>query len=633
MCGIGGIAWKAQPGTDLSGSLQRMQKKLQHRGPDGNGIWMNETKGLVHTRLSILDLSESGRQPMLSADGSIALTYNGEIYNFIELRDELEKTGSSFKSRTDSEVILRGYEREGLAFFKKLNGIFAFAISDTLQNKLVLCRDPIGVKPFYYFLDSEKLAFSSEIAPLFESQIVEPLPDPVALDLFFSLNYIPAPYSGFQNIRQLMPGEVLVVDQNLQTTRSSIQLRQSPLSDETLKDPKIAQGKFENIFLRTLEMQTRSDVPVCLFLSGGIDSSCIAAGLKQIRRSSDLTALTFSFDQSQFDESKHAKDVATALGFKHEVISQGSHLDESLFETNQFLDMPFGDSSILAFWKLSSRTREQFKVALSGDGADESLAGYETYVASLMAHRLQKIPGFSRSEKMAPMIERFFPSSNARYPLKQKAHRFLLHAGKGFPRCHARWRMIQTEEMKQKVYSQKLQSFAFSAKSDQLYMEPLKHVEGHHSALEQALWMDFHFYLPNDMLVKVDRSSMAHGLEVRVPMLDLDLVPFFWNLPDEQKLHHGRGKMILRNWLKTQIPADLVDRPKAGFNVPVSHYFRNQWAEILKSQMQKTTSWQEYLNSDAIHSLIKSHQQNKIDAGHELYGLLSFFFWWNRYFS
>lgn len=625
MCGIAGIYEFASQVKVCLETINRMRESLAHRGPDSSNIYYDDVVGLCHTRLSILDLSEKASQPMKTQDGRFVITYNGEIYNYKDLRKELEGDGFSFYSNSDTEVVLKSYIRWGEDFLDKLSGIFSFAIWDSSEGKLFLARDPLGVKPLFYSTDEKTFRFGSEIKSILKDRRVSREFSAEGLDTYFTYGYSAAPMTGLKSVKQLLPGHCATVN------KTGLQLRrywQFPFREP--KDMPLEEHleEFESVFKKVVKRQIISDVPVGVLLSGGLDSSALSWALAS-QGVNDVKAFSAGFSESSFDETPVASSVAASLGlefFSRVIEVNAVGLIEKI---SKFVEEPTADSSMLAVYLLSSMASEHVKVALGGDGADEILAGYETYRANDFARFYRMIPAFIRKSIISPMV-RSIPVSDKRYSLHLKANRFIDGAEQGPIRDHCNWRSMMFQRHKRKLYSDDF--LQRSEKFDPIarYAEIIENARIDRDRLGSYLHADTAFYLPNDMLVKVDRMSMAHGLEVRVPFLDVDFVSHCINLPSNLKLRDGKKrKYILNQMLSPHIDKKILKRPKAGFNIPLEKWMRQPEMVELFNSMLNTHQDQvkNYFNISEISLHLENHIKQRQNNAHLLFTLLMFFYW------
>ena len=627
MCGIAGVFHHAAPERPVDvGVLQAMTASLAHRGPDGEGIWHAPGIGLGHRRLSIIDLSENGRQPMADASGTLLLTYNGEIYNFRELRQTLEGRGHRFRSTSDTEVLLLGYREWGTDVVQRISGIFAFALWDASARRLFLSRDPLGVKPLFYSDRGGTLRFGSEIKAILSDPAVDRTPDVAALDAFLTFSYTPAPATGFAAVRQLLPGQCALFDRRGGRFWSywGCPYGEQPSGAEFAA----AVAEFTARFDRVTAAQMVSDVPVGAFLSGGLDSAAVVRAAQRARRG-PIHALTVGFDVPGFDERDVAQRTARALGTEwsaQEVALDATALVPAL---SRHMEEPTADSSMLPVYLLCREARRRFTVALSGDGADEILAGYDTYRATRLAAWYRRLPAAVRQRIVAPLAHRL-PLQDRKYSLHAKATRFIRAAELGPGRDHCAWRIAFDDRLKDRLYTPAFRRHV----RDPLgaYARHVDEVPPHREWLAGLLHADTVFYLPNDMLVKVDRMSMANGLEVRVPFLDPEMVRFCASLPGEFKLRRGRiRKHILRESLRDSLPPDVLDRPKSGFNVPLQPWMRSTLRDLMLDTVRaRSSDLGELLRLDGLEAVADEHRRRAADHAHALFAVLMLALWFEN---
>lgn len=564
MCGILGYR-NYRNGREIDReTFSRLIDTLAHRGPDDKGIYQARGTGLGHRRLSIIDLTPGGKQPMGSPDQKVWLVYNGEIYNFKTIREKLGKLGHKFVSTSDTEVLLHAYLEWDLNCLARLNGIFAFGLWDERRHRLWLVRDQIGVKPLYFADYQGTLYFASEIQTLLAIPEIPRTIDPEGIDAYFTFSYVPAPYTGYKHIKQVLPGHYLLLEGEAQ---KSAQYWDLPLDSPkiNLDEPQCIQ-EFDRLFTETVQRQMVSDVPLGAFLSSGTDSFAVARAMRQTG-SGEVTAFSIGFSDKRFDELDNTRLAAAALGVK--LVAERLQVDfrHLLEKIAPHCEDPFADSSCLPMYLLCSIASKHVKVALSGDGGDELLAGYQVYKANRYARVFRKLPDFVKHGLVQPLAD-LIPDVGGKYTHREKLRRFIYGAGQGAGRDHASWRVIIPQELKQRIYTPEFRSAVKDFDPLSLYTQFITSAKDKGcSDLESYLYADLRFYLPNDMLVKVDRMSMAHGLEVRVPFLDLELVNFCWRLPDHLKIAGGQLKYILRQTIKDLYPPILQKLPKSGFNM------------------------------------------------------------------
>lgn len=546
---------------------------LSHRGPDASGIYTDLGIGLGHRRLSIIDISDAAAQPMASSDKQIWLTYNGELYNFPELKILLQQKGYHFRSSSDTEVVLHAYIEWGIECVRRFNGIFAFAIWDARLKRMFLVRDHIGVKPLFYTDYNGIFYFASEVPALLNFPNIPREPDYLGIDSYFTFSYIPAPYTGYKHIRQLLPGHYLIFEKKSQHI---IKYWDVPFGEKKIRTSEQEYlDEMDALFAEVVARQMISDVPVGIFLSAGTDSFAIARTIVKTGKK-DIQAFSIGFKHQAFNELDKTRLAAKTLEIP--LISQnlGEDIEHIIDHVARHSQEPFADSSSLPLYLLSEMASRHVKVVLSGDGADELLGGYPIYKANHYAEIYRRFPSWIRTGLLRPLA-RWVPDIGGKYTYKEKVSRFLYGAEQGKGLDHVSWRVFIHQEWKKKLYTPDFYHAVKEFNPLELYLNHILHAKAQGcSDLDACLYADLKFYLPNDMLVKVDRMSMAHGLEVRVPFLDIEMVTFCWQLPEYLKIHHGTLKYILRKLIADCYPRTLQQMPKSGFNVIT---YRNLWSQ------------------------------------------------------
>ncbi|MCD6401845.1 MAG: asparagine synthase (glutamine-hydrolyzing), partial [Anaerolineales bacterium] len=600
MCGITGF-WQLKGNNKelLKDTIIKMTKTFTHRGPDDSGFYINKETGIAlgHRRLSILDLSPKGHQPMESFSGRHVIVYNGEVYNYKELRKEIENDFNiKFKSSSDTEVVLAGFEVWGIEeTLKRLNGMFAFALWDKKEKKLYLARDRIGIKPLYYGVQNGILFFASELKAIRANRFFKPKINRNALALFFRHNYIPAAYSIYKNVKKLEPAHYAVIDRNLNI---NIQCYWDikRITKEGIKNPidlleKDAVFELERLLLDSVKKRMIADVPLGAFLSGGIDSSTVVA-LMQAQSNISVKTFTIGFYEDNYNEAKFAKDVTKHLGTDHtELYVTPKETMDVIPKLPDMYDEPFSDSSQIPTFLVSQLTRRYVTVSLSGDGGDETFGGYNRYFwADNIWEKINFMPLILRSQ-ITKIISLFSPE-------------FIDNFFKTIE-------VIVPEKFKQTLYGDKLHKLSeilTSRSPDEIYKRLISHWKSPETLVlnsiepkiiiddffriknlipefkDRMMFFDLMTYLPDDILTKVDRASMSVSLEARVPILDHRIVEFSKRLPLSFKIKNGKSKWILRQVLYKYVPKELVERPKMGFGVPIDNWIRDplrDWAEDL----------------------------------------------------
>lgn len=636
MCGFAGLVNSQRAGL-TENRLREMGQAIVHRGPDADGVWIGAELGvgLVHRRLSIQDLSPAGAQPMVSASGRYVIAFNGEIYNFRQIRADLEKEGCVFRGHSDTEVMLASIECWGIkASLARFSGMFAFALVDTHKRSLLLARDRMGEKPLYYGWQGNTLLFGSELKALRAHPDWKGGVEPQALALLLRHNVIPAPWSIHPGIFKVPPASLIYFDlTNLSPGRSPEPSRYWLLEDCFGAS---ASGTFdecslqlERLLSNVIEEQMVSDVPLGAFLSGGIDSSTVVA-LMQKRASQPVRTFSIGFDEPGFNEAIHAAEVARHLGTRHtELYVKPEDALQLVPRLPELYDEPFADSSQLPTFLVSEMTRKHVTVALSGDGGDELFCGYTRYpsVVNRWQHRFS---GSALGRKAVSFIPEGLASRGLRAAVPSQRGRSLLAIGHRLKAERAMAKAGDLSEFYRQSVSFWNEPECFTKPvGEGIYGLNAPSPEGvPDNGMKTLMWRDLNWYLPDDILVKVDRAAMACSLETRIPMLDPRVVSFALSLPLSYNVRGSVGKQVLRSVLYRHVPQALVDRPKQGFAVPVGQWLRGplrDWAESLltPSIFQK----QEYLNEDVVMAYWHEHLRGREDYSSELWGILMFLAW------
>lgn len=615
MCGVVGLV--DQKGVDKN-LLVRMSNTLIHRGPDDAGVWMDDSGviGLGHRRLSIIDLSQAGRQPMSDSNRDVCVVFNGEIYNFQELRQELEKKGYKFRTRTDTEVIIYSYKEWGIKCLDKFNGMFALAICDKEKNQMVLVRDRLGKKPLYYYSAPGIFMFASELKalmahPIFSKEISEE-----GLVLYFTFGYIPAPFSIFSNTYKLPPGCYLLYD--LDTGATKIEKYWDP-RDAFLNSSKInlseeeAQEEVENLLQSAAKYRLIADVPVGVLLSGGIDSSLVAAIASKL--APGIQTFSVGFREKKYDEAPFAKNIAQSLGTNHHEFYVFAKDTLGILEKlPEIYDEPFADSSALPTYLISKLARQHVKVVLTGDGGDELFWGYRTYFHFKKLLKLSYIPFILRGPT-ALALSSFFSGKWKRrlhllsYSSPDEIY-FSLISGDRF------WELKKFLTIKARPRPQRLLNYERFKK----FFEE--------TPLETASLFDLCYPLPDDYLVKVDRATMFNSLEARSPFLDYRLVEYALRLPLKFKFQRNQSKYLVKKILSQYLPKGMWDRPKKGFACPAGEWLRGSLQELLFDNIRGDV---DFIDVAYIRNLAKAHVDGKADCSEILWPFLIFKMGENRW--
>jgi asparagine synthase (glutamine-hydrolysing) len=618
MCGIAGFV--NCPGEPADRAiLERMTATLAHRGPDGDGFYVLGPAALGHRRLSIIDLS-GGAEPMSNEDGSIWITYNGELYNDPELRKELEAKGHRYRSSCDVESLIHLYEEEGLEFARRLNGMFAAAIWDANRGRLVLVRDRMGQKPLFYGeLPSGGLAFGSEPKAVLAHPGIGRALDHASLARYLFYEYVPAPHSIWRSLQKLPRGHALCWEAG--SFRVFRYWHPADSAPQEL-DFETASERFWTELRDSVARHRRSDVPIGVFLSGGIDSSSVAAALCEVEPANKVRTFSIGFEDPSFDESSHSRAFALHLGTDHH--EQTFSIDsvyQLLPQVARWLDEPFGDASILPTHLLSRFARSEVKVILGGDGADELLAGYPMFAAERAAGVFRRLPRSAQS--LAGAAARRLPVDHRNFSFDFKIKQFLRGAAEPLPLAHQRWMgSFSGAEIAELCVG----GGAIDVEEEHLHRAGL--LGGGTDPLSRSLALYQDTYLPEDILTKVDRASMACGLEVRAPFLDAKLVDFVHSLPPSYKYGRNRTKRLLKRAAVSRLPAAVLARPKKGFGIPVASWLRGPLAPLMNQLLgRERLERQGFFKPDIVARRIAEHMSGRHDHRKPLWTLLVFQLW------
>lgn len=592
MCGIAGIfSTKVSAPADIPVTISRMIQTIQHRGPDYQGSWVGAGIALGHARLSIIDLSSAGHQPMPNGDSSIHIVFNGEIYNFIELRAQLKELGYHFKSHTDTEVILNGYHCWGEQIFKRLRGMFAIALWDQRSEKLVLARDRVGKKPLFYAWHGDVLLFGSEIKAILAWPGFKREPDYEAIHHYLTLQYIPAPWSAFKGVKKLPQATYMVVTRDGQANIQKYWTLPEPLKAHHRPLPELKE-ELVTLLDETVRMRMITDVPLGAFLSGGVDSSAIVAMMAR-HSSGRVKTFCIGFDEANYDERAYARMVAERYDTDHHEMVVRPDAAAILPLLAWHYNEPFADPSAIPTYYVSQIARQHVTVALNGDGGDESFLGYSRYSQCLQTEWISRLPRPMR--QIASRIVQSIPPGVDRYRALRVARRWLSYAGEKDSRRYAASIAYFYEHDKVAGYDHRLRPFLDNSSLDLLepyFRQSTSYVGG-------AAWADIHTYLPDDLLVKVDVASMAHGLEARSPLLDHKLMEWAARIPAAQKMEGGITKSILKSALEPFLPKEILYRPKMGFGVPIDEWLKGELKEFAYDTLLSTKARQRGLITPA----------------------------------
>lgn len=611
MCGLAGFWGKGDAAIG-----RRMISTLTHRGPDYQGVWSEGPITLAHARLSILDLDPRSHQPFFSSEGDLAIVFNGEIYNFQELRSTLEKAGFTFRTTSDTEVLLYAYAYWGKACLQYLRGMFAFAIYDRARERLFLARDPMGKKPLYYTFQSGLFAFASEIKALWQHPDIPKRLSLPALHAYLVLDYVPTPYSISEGIYKLEGGHYLIVEKGQLVEHAAYW--EPPLLEADFPLPE-ALSRLDTLLAEATRLRLIADVPVGVFLSGGIDSSLVAWYAQQ---HSETPILTFSigFPETSYDESDYASLVAKHLGTDHHTaILTPQKTIELLDEVFPKLDEPFADASILPTYFLSQFARQSVIVALGGDGGDELQAGYPTFIAEKYAALLSWMPR-SLIQVLRWSAEKTLPPSDANIAFDFKVRQFLQGFTGPAVERHTRWlASFLPEELPMLLQP----AFAEGAATQlsQWLSTYVRRLPKDASLFAQTAYLYYKTYLQDDILVKVDRASMYNSLEVRAPLLDKEVVGFLASLPLSYRQRGHQTKFLLKKLMAGRLPDAILYRPKKGFGVPLPRWLREDLREPIAAELLRPDPW---FRPEAIRVLWEAHQARRANHRKRLWNLYTF---------
>ena len=625
MCGIAGYF-----GHGDERALKNMGNQLRHRGPDDEGFYLKGNVGLAHRRLSIIDLSQKAHQPMSNEDDTVWLTFNGEIYNFRELRTKLS-VAHLFKSSTDTEVIIHLYEELGTKVFSEIDGMFALALYDAKTEKIILARDRLGKKPLYWGVFDRTLIFGSELKAILAHPLSKNSLDLKSLNKYLQYEYVPTPHTIFKNIFKLEPGHFL-------TYNGAGQLRKEKFWSVSFNQENAEQD--ESYFLKALDEQLNaavakrliSDVPLGVFLSGGLDSSTIAY---YAARNSCQKIKTFSigFEEDSFDESKYARMVSAAIGTEHYERILGARESLNIIpQVFDLLDEPLADASILPTFLLSQFTRDYVTVAVGGDGSDELFCGYDTFVADRLANFYESLPLFLRQNVIESAVRRL-PVSPKNFSFDFKAKKFIsgFYGPKKYR--HQRWLGSFDKSEKSRLFRAEVWK-EIEAENEFEEIDAYIRESGTRDYHQQLIYLYLRMYLMDDVLVKVDRASMFNSLEVRSPFLDTRVVDLVNGVPFKLKFSGLKTKYILKRLMSDKLPREIVFRRKKGFGIPLAEWINDDLKPlVLELLSERAIKEQGLFNYEYVHELLGDHFARRADNRKPIWTLMAFQLWWNRWYK
>lgn len=630
MCGICGII--STEGEVSNEIVRKMNNSMSHRGPDDDNIYINNDHtagifvGLGHRRLSIIDLSSAGRQPISNEDRTIWLTFNGEIYNFKELKKGLQNRGHVFLSHTDGEVIVHLYEDYGEECLQSLCGMFAFAIWDENKKRLFVARDRTGKKPLVYYCKNNHFVFASEFNTLLTSGLIRKEVNYEGIDEYLSLGYISAPTTGYKDIFKLPPAHFMFFQNGKTETHRYWSLNYVNKVSGSFND---VSEELLSLLTNAVRQRMLSDVPLGSFLSGGIDSSVVVALMAQLSWEK-IKTFSIGFEEGQYNELGYARKVAECFNTEHyEFIVKPDALEVLPLLVERYGE-PFADSSSIPTYYVSKLTKSHVTVALSGDGGDELFAGYERYSAMRLADYYCRIPKFIRKHLLSRILQKI-PDSIDPKNRYRRVRRFFEAAELPFAERYLRWIGIFNSGLKNEIYSSDMKNRLESKNALSGFFSYFQNSNDINS-LDKLLMVDTNVYLPFDLLVKVDISSMANSLEVRSPFLDHKLIEFVASLPPSYKLKGMTSKYILKKLFKGILPAGNINRRKMGFGVPVRLWFMNELKDFLRDILLSSDSLNRgYFNPEVVNRMVDSHVSGKADYSMQLWSLLMLELWHKRF--
>jgi asparagine synthase (glutamine-hydrolysing) len=641
MCGIAGGAWTADGRPLDAETLRRMTSVIRHRGPDDEGFFERDkvrgergegrtAAALGHRRLSIIDVG-GGHQPLSNEDGTVWVAFNGEIYNYRELRPELEAKGHRFATSTDTEVIVHAYEEYGVECLAKFRGMFVFAIWDESRGRLLLARDRLGQKPLFYREEPGRLTFASELKSLLQVPGAPRELDHEAVDMYLTYHYVPHPHCILKGYRKLLPAHYALYERGRLTIRpywhapyeADFDVRQSSgralVGCETWSDDEWRKRLRETL-TEAVRLRMRSDVPIGAFLSGGIDSTIIS-GLMQSLSERPVHTFSIGFPIAQFDERKYAREAAKQLGTEHHEYMVEPSAIEMLPQLIWQYDEPFSDSSAIPTMYLSRVTRDVVTVALSGDGGDELFCGYDRYLAVRLADKLDRLPRAARKVFALDLWQKI-PTSTRQGAFGRRLKRFIAALGQSPERRYLRWIGVFDDQLRRDVFTQEFRDSLGNFDAGQFILDAYEKAPGR-DLVTRTTCVDVHTYLPCDILTKVDIASMTYSLEARSPFLDHHVAELAARMPLHLKQNDRKGKLILIDAFPDLLPETIQNRSKMGFGIPIDHWFRNELKDLLHdSLLDETARSRGIFNPNTVQRLIDDHQSGRWDHSYRLWNLV-----------
>lgn len=603
-----------------------MTETLHHRGPDQSGVYAEEGMSFGHRRLSIIDLSEAGRQPLGNEDGSVMVTYNGEIYNFQEIKEDLIAKGHQFRGGSDTEILVHGYEEYGMDLLQKLNGMFAFAIWDRARKRFWMARDRIGIKPLYYYCRDGKFLFASEIKALLEYPGLTREVNREAIYRYLCFEFVPAPDTMFAGIHKVPAGHHVVYENGNLTVEPYWDIHFN-VPEEPRPIEEIVERQRE-LIEASVKRRLLSDVPLGAFLSGGLDSSAIVAMMRR-HVPGRLRTFTIGYEDKTFSELDYAKIVADEFGTDHQVLIIEKMNRERVEKSLWHLDEPMTDLSSIPLMLICEQAKQHVTVCLSGEGGDEVFAGYDRFKAARLANYLKLIPRPLREGVLFKLAARL-PDQKQKKGAINMLKRFMEGAALPEEGMHLRWQFFSNPELESHLYSEAFKS--------QVPFDPFSPLRKYNARSEGAdpinrqIYADMRFMMTDSVLMKVDKMSMANALEIRVPLLDHTLVEYMATVPGNLKLKGSTTKYIFRKALEGILPKNIVYRGKQGYSLPVKNLLRDQLKDTMIELLHESPILKECMDLGYVDTLIEEHLSMKHNHNHVLWGMMNIAIWHNRFF-
>ncbi|MBK7392224.1 MAG: asparagine synthase (glutamine-hydrolyzing) [Chloracidobacterium sp.] len=626
MCGITGwINLKQTKENHTESVLHSMCERIVHRGPNSEGLWLDDTVALGMRRLSIIDL-HTGDQPVFNCDKSVIVMMNGELYNYREVRAELEKKGHKFTTKSDTEILPHLYEEYGENLVDHLNGMYAFSLWDTRKKKLIIARDRFGEKPLYYGVFDGQLIYASEPKAMLAHPSVKAELDLEALRHYLSYDYVPAPMSIYKGISKLPAAHMLTVENGGVQTRRYWNMNWEPTQTGSIEDRAV---ELRDLLSDAVRMRLVSDVPLGILLSGGIDSSTVAAFAIQ-HATERVKTFSIGFEEDSFDESKYARQVAKHLDTEHyEEKLSAATAGDLISEIGIWLDEPLSDGSLIPTFLLAQFVQKHVTVALGGDGGDELFAGYPMYYAHTVAAKYARVPSILRKGFIEPVVKRL-PVSTKNMSFDYKAKRFVRGANLNTVERHHSWFGSFSREEQTQLLTPEI----LAASDDDIYRGPreLLALCDATTEIEQMQFLDINYYMAEDILTKVDRAAMAVSLETRAPFLDPRVGQFAASLPLAYKLSGKSGKHILKKAMADLLPANILHRPKKGFGIPIAEWLKGRLNPLMHYLLASARlKDQGIFNVEYVQQLIAEHERGTASHHKQLWTLLVFQLWYDNF--